>query len=335
MVGQRLVYEGYPEASDEYREGNAELSSAAYRTSGSAHARSTMKMIHRQPNENLQTVKHSRPFESRLQSTLAPVQSQGSSIPLYLVHEILGGVACYSALAAALGANQPVYAFRPPFPKHGLSIRDLADIYLRDLLMFQPAGPCILGGYSFGGLVAFEMAQRLRERGGEAALVVMFDTWVPGFYRLKLRERASVFLRNARACGRSYVGRKINDKWEYWKRIVTGDALNFAGSIWDWLGFESSERIWVSQADVANNDALSAYRPLPYEGRVLLLMSSDTAKVLSQRGDPTLGWSNIAGTRLEVRTVASDHSGFLKEPSVQEVAKILLERSALCVTEAG
>jgi thioesterase domain-containing protein len=266
-----------------------------------------------------------------LEGTLVPIQLDGSFTPIYLVHEILGGIGCYIALADALGRDQPVYAFRPPSPKHGLDIQELAALYLRDLHMFRPTGPYILGGYSFGGLVAFEMAQQLRERGDEAELVFMFDTWVPGLdHRLKLRERASVFLRNAGDRGKNYVFGKMRDKWAYWKRVANRDILCFAGSIWEQLGLDFPEQICVAQAEVANASAAARYKPTPYCGRVLLIVSRDNARILRRRGDPTLGWANLTGDRLEICTVASDHTAFLRAPSVHEVARLVQGKLKSC-----
>src|SRR5581483_9438699 len=95
---------------------------------------------------------------------------------LFLVHGVGGGMLWgFANLARALGAEQPVYAFK----SRGLdgleeftTIEEMAAQYVADLLRFQPAGPFYLGGYCFGGLVAYEMARQLKAQGHETALLL-------------------------------------------------------------------------------------------------------------------------------------------------------------------
>ena len=75
----------------------------------------------------------------------------------------------YEQLSKALGPDQPFYAFQSPLlfnaDTRETSIEELASIYVKELRAFSPEGPYILGGLSFGGLVAFEMAQQLYAQG--------------------------------------------------------------------------------------------------------------------------------------------------------------------------
>lgn len=88
-----------------------------------------------------------------------------------------------SVLARHLGMNQPFYELRP----YGLdgrrassTVEDMAVGHIKEILALQPQGPYCLGGYSFGGLVAFEVAQQLRKRDQEVALLVLLDPTIPG-----------------------------------------------------------------------------------------------------------------------------------------------------------
>ncbi|MCZ0900911.1 thioesterase domain-containing protein, partial [Microcoleus sp. HI-ES] len=98
-------------------------------------------------------------------SPLVAIKPRGKNPPFFCVHPIFGVVFPYVELAFGLGENQPFYGLQPK----GIdgesspltSIEDMAADYIAALRTVQPKGPYFLGGWSFGGLVAFEMAQQL------------------------------------------------------------------------------------------------------------------------------------------------------------------------------
>ncbi|MDY7096473.1 MAG: AMP-binding protein, partial [Acidobacteriota bacterium] len=101
--------------------------------------------------------------------------------PLFLVHPVGGTVFCYRRLAELL--ERPVVGIQA----RGLdgreaplaSIDAMAELYLEQAREAHPGGPWTLGGWSLGGVVAFEMARRLRVAGEEVAPVVLIDSWLP------------------------------------------------------------------------------------------------------------------------------------------------------------
>ncbi|MGR9108189.1 MAG: SDR family NAD(P)-dependent oxidoreductase [Gammaproteobacteria bacterium] len=116
-------------------------------------------------------------------STLAPLQPHGSRPPLFFVPGILGMVFDLAPLARQLGKEQPFYGLRSlgldedvtPYKQ----INQIAAHHIKALQAVQPQGPYFLGGHSFGGKVAFEMAQQLQEQGHEIALLAIVDSCVP------------------------------------------------------------------------------------------------------------------------------------------------------------
>lgn len=117
-------------------------------------------------------------------SIIVPFNDAGSSVPLYCVHSLSGKATDYSALALMLGPDQPFYALQVPFKNRDtdfggdickVSIPQIARHYAEALQRFQPEGPFALGGWSYGVILAFEMAQQLRAMGREVALLVAFD----------------------------------------------------------------------------------------------------------------------------------------------------------------
>ena len=115
-------------------------------------------------------------------SPLVPLQPRGSKPPFFCVHPIFGVVLPYYPLAQAMGLDQPFYGLQPfgmdGKPPH-TRIEDMAADYIQAIRQVQPEGPYYLGGWSFGGLVAFEMAQQLQQAGQKVALLAVLDTLAP------------------------------------------------------------------------------------------------------------------------------------------------------------
>ena len=118
------------------------------------------------------------------------IQAEGTRPPFFCVHGVGGNVVGFRDLARHLGPDQPFYALQP----QGLdgkrecltNIPEMAKRYMQEIRKIQPEGPYRIGGYSFGGLVAYEMAQQLEAQGEEMALLALFDTY-PG----KVQSRGS------------------------------------------------------------------------------------------------------------------------------------------------
>jgi thioesterase domain-containing protein len=116
---------------------------------------------------------------------MMPISPEGSKIPLILLH---GGEVNYS-LSEYLGADQPFYGFFY-IGSEGEKIRyktveSFARAYLDQLERVLPQGPYILGGLSFGGILAYEMAVQIQKRGGVVPALVLVDC---GIYSLRKPE---------------------------------------------------------------------------------------------------------------------------------------------------
>jgi hypothetical protein len=129
------------------------------------------------PDESIETAHGAEPGFS----PLVGIQPAGERRPFFCVHPVGGDVLCYLDLARHLGADQPFYGLQYPDlnEESGADTRveGLAARYIEALRAVQPPGPYLLGGWSMGGLVAFEMAQQLRQQGQQVALVALIDTW--------------------------------------------------------------------------------------------------------------------------------------------------------------
>jgi amino acid adenylation domain-containing protein len=116
-------------------------------------------------------------------SPLVAIQPEGDRIPLFFVHPIGGQVLCYADLARHLGPDQPFYGLQArDLTRVGAeekSIEEMAAEYVTAIREVWPRGPYLIGGWSFGGFVAFEMARQLTDAGESVPLVAILDTPSP------------------------------------------------------------------------------------------------------------------------------------------------------------
>src|SRR5258708_8382899 len=114
-------------------------------------------------------------------SSLIPLQPLGDRAQFFFVHGLGGTVLRFHQLARHMAPDQPFYGMQAP----GLDgrepclerVEDMAVRYLEQLEAVQPGGPYLLRGYSFGGLVALQMARRLIAQDRKVGLLVMLDTY--------------------------------------------------------------------------------------------------------------------------------------------------------------
>ena len=113
-----------------------------------------------------------------------PIRVRPGGRPVFLVHPAGGTTVCYTDLARHLADDDSLYGigFPTDLADSPQSIRDLARRYLEQVRVVQPQGPYRIGGYSFGGNVAFEMALLLQRAGEQVGQVILFDSHPPEAY---------------------------------------------------------------------------------------------------------------------------------------------------------
>jgi amino acid adenylation domain-containing protein len=238
-------------------------------------------------------------------SSLVPIKSTGSKPPLFCVHGAGGTVMVYRELAQNLEPDQPLYGLQA----QGLDgkqprlnrVEEMAAHYLREIQAIQLEGPYFLGGLSFGGTVAFEMAQQLRARGEQVGLLFLFDAFPRGY------ETKSALLRKLWRMPREeqleYIGRKIR-QFQLGKRIYRHFLPRALKDV----------RKAIDQAGVQ-------YEIHPYPGAATLFCASER----SLRGgrDPYVGWRKLTTGGLEVYEIPGGHVSILAEPQVKILARHL------------
>ncbi len=132
------------------------------------------------------------------ESPLISLKSGSGGAPLFLIHGLGGHIANLLPMARRMAYRGEVIGIRARGLAHGeathSSVEAMATDYLAAIKARQPNGPYHLAGYSFGGLVAFEIARRLSESGDDVGLVGLFDTRMSPL-RWPLRASLSVIAR--------------------------------------------------------------------------------------------------------------------------------------------
>ena len=262
---------------------------------------------------------------------IVSIRSEGTHTPLYFVHAVGGEVLFYEPLAKALGPDYPLFSFQSHLISHedlhDITIEEQAAIYVGQLKAFQTKGPFVLGGHSYGGMVAFEMARQLRALGAAPAQLIILDTIVPGsLQHVEISRQLSSLAYNFRKQGLSYFWKKAALKREYlWQRFVRRTDL-IAASTYRRVGRKLPSRFHYALMEDIHNRALADYQVRPYAGTVALIRAQGRYKdidSISERNDPSLGWSSLVEGDLSIHDVPAHHMNLLLEPQVRDVAAII------------
>jgi thioesterase domain-containing protein len=258
---------------------------------------------------------------------LAIIQA-GASLPPFFC---LGAGPRYRELARLLGPKQPFIGPVHPRPSElsgAIKIEDVAAHFVRIVRNAQPRGPYFLGGFCIDGLVAYEVAQQLHALGEPVALLVLFDT---SFYSSRLvviygHVRAGVIRGAKRVVSviqrwrwnkiSGYLHRRLGSLGDRVQRLF---ARGRAGELHGMVG-------WMDMA--VQRRAAEAYRPLPYDGRVLHLQRSVwQTRWTRARQD----WSSLVRDGYETDDIPGDHFGMFVKANVVFTAEIL--RASLCTVQ--
>lgn len=256
-------------------------------------------------------------------SSLVIIQARGSRPPFFCVHPVQGTVLSYYNLARHMGSNQPFYGLQAEglqeTPPEYRSIETMAAHYIDRIRETRPEGPYSLGGWSVGGVIAFEMAQQLTRRGERVASLALIDSYVPKYSGevepLLEIDAAVAFLRR--------LGLD-EERVEHFRHLAFDAQVAFM--------LEQAQKAAVVPDEITVNHALLArhignamaqYRPMPYQGHTLLLKASESPHTQ----EPTNGWAPYVGSQLEARMVPGTHFTMVEEPNVKvlatELAKFL------------
>lgn len=263
------------------------------------------------------------PAAARGYSSLVAMQPSGTRPPFFCAAGMGGNPLNLAALALLVGLDQPFYGLQP----QGLdgqsqphsSVVEMAAYYLDLIKQKQPRGPYYLGGYSGGGITAFEMARQLEAAGEEVGALVFLDSFAPIMPSRSPTDRARVHLERLREQGPLYVartlGRRVRSEIDGMQRVVRRPLSKLFPYR---FRLETVADMWIESA--------AAYQPGTYSGSAMLFRAASPSALTSGTAvviDALHGWGPFVLGGLEVSVCPGDHNTICEQPNVRVLARRL------------
>jgi thioesterase domain-containing protein len=275
-------------------------------------------------------------------SPLVAIQPDGSRLPFFCVHPGGGNVLCFLALAQRMGKNQPFYGIQDPNTladpgrddiNLAIPIEEMAARYLEEVKTVQPRGPYHLGGWSFGGFVAFEMAQQLARQGEEVGLLAILDTgW--GSERLVQADDVELLEILAGEWGLRVSADELRplhppQRMQYIAERLKAENLVLADIPIKLINFQLEilkSRLWAVGHHVFKT----------YPGRITLFRTAELQPDQIEypdifSADPTKGWGRLSILPVDIQSIPGNHATMVREPHV----KVLADKLTACLEKAG
>jgi amino acid adenylation domain-containing protein len=228
---------------------------------------------------------------SQAWKNLSLVQPGGDGIPLFIVH----GDEASHFIPKHLGAQRPFYAFfhqgEDGKEIRYTSVESIARHFISELKQARPHGPYLLCGYSFGGIVAYEMAQQLTAMGDEVPYLAVLDTYSPALHGKAIASDMKFYDPLKKSLMRGLVSRFLRNGGTVPTRLRNFHII-----------------------DTYDRAAMN-YTPRPYKGKLTVF------KAEHSWGPNEMGWESLAKGGMEVRIVPGDHYTVIEEPNVGQLAK--------------
>lgn len=277
-------------------------------------------------------------------TSLVTIQPQGSEKPFFCVHGGAGTVLLFNSLARHLAPERPVYGLQA----RGLygrdlphtNVREMAAHYLKEMRVVQPHGPYLLGGWCFGGIVAYEIAQQLHRIGENVDALVMFDAPSgPDHYPVKADATSTTASTShgprMQSKWQHFSSLPIQEKSDYILRRVLDRVVRKKRMLYRYLRGVSRRslcRVYIALRRplpdnirnyyflYINTIAEQRYQPKPYSGDMLVFRNQGPYP------DSNLGWSRFVSGRIESHEIpvsTAHHRALMQEPAVFSVVEIL------------
>jgi thioesterase domain-containing protein len=249
------------------------------------------------------------------------MQTKGSLPPFYCVAGMGGTLNNLRKLALLVGDARPFYGLQPPGAEDSSQrlwrVEELAEHYIREVRAVQPQGPYLLGGYSGGGTVAFEMSKQLSAVGEAIAFLGFIDSYSPDLPRRSATERAKVHLRRAQMEGPNYFLRMLKHRVIYEKLVMQERVTKQLARVFpDKYRYENIADSWKV--------AEGAYHPGPWPGgRAVLFRAREESAIGLWTGvvvDELHGWGRYLPGGVELQITPGNHATMCEDPHVRALA---------------
>jgi thioesterase domain-containing protein len=276
-----------------------------------------------------------------LRSELVPIQPDGEKPPLLFLPSLGAETHYAQSIAIHLKKDRPVLGLHPTDPMGEVEscphLEVTAGRYVDDLCALQPEGSFRVVGYSFSGILAYETARQLVERGRQVKMLAIIDTGLPrdcpptvaGSFGISLAIVRNLpvwvldnILRNEPNGFIAALNKKLQMFGKRGKRILsTGSLSGWKPEIRDYHEDDEFPPEYFRMME-SNLRALREYKPKRYSGRLTLLRARTRPILHSQCADD-LGWGEYVDGGVEVLSIPGHHTSIMKEPGVQVLASNL------------
>jgi thioesterase domain-containing protein/aryl carrier-like protein len=250
-------------------------------------------------------------------SSLVTMQAGGVKPPLYFIPGNFGNVFTdLGHIARYLGSDQPFYGLQDNTDTPS-QIKAMAERYVEQIRAFQPEGPYLLGGICSGGLVAYEMAQQLQDRGQNVAFLALVE----------------IFAQETNV--RNYIDavtdifRRLLRRFEYGPTYNGGQERPQTRAI---RHRELAAFVRLKAKVVANMLGVAAYSPKLYLGRVDVFLTEESLAYYK----PHLRWGQFATGGAKTHRLPGTHASITGDNvEISEISmKILARQLTACIDAA-
>jgi len=274
---------------------------------------------------------------------LMPIQPAGTKTPFFCVHGVGGGVLGYRDLSRFLGNDQPFFGLQAVgqdgVGEYDTSIEAMASRYIDVMRSQQPVGPYRIGGYCFGGVVAYEMACQLERMGERVSVLALFESAHSDAMQVRspLLQRLRAIWHSIPAWLKDYSGmssaqlfnRIRGTLFKAWVKIQRNPDVERRIRVEETLDINADDLPnWnVELTDVHMNATLQ-YAPAKYNGAVTLFRARNRSinEVMFGSLDPKMGWAGAAKRGVQVILVDGFHRNMHLAPYGESLARELKQQ---------
>lgn len=270
-------------------------------------------------------------YECDTESSIVKIQSgkSTSTLPLFLIHPVGGNIFCYKSLIESLGDNFTIYGIQSPSISGGLNnlntLDKITDFYIKEIKKVQQQGPYCIVGWSFGGVVGFEIARKLKSNGDKIKTLTLLDSYLLKIPKEQFEDEKFYLLSFLDDLLNSLGDVESKEIEEQIKQfIIREDYLEHLFIDLEEKGFlqglEFSQFVTYFNAYKINLQALSSYQPKVYDGNIMYFRAEDS------KSDTRLNineWKRLVNGNFEIQDIRSNHYQLLHSPHSEVIAQTI------------
>jgi thioesterase domain-containing protein len=244
-------------------------------------------------------------------SSLVAIKPTGSKRPIYVFHGVGGNVLNYMRLGPACSDHPLIGVQAQGIDGRSLPQKSIADMvtkYVDDIRLVQPKGPYILSGASMGGIIAIEVANKLKDIGEEVEAVILLDTFGPDINIKNYSSKNNWF----------------EAKWTVLKWKIKRLWVRFKSALHTMMRQQIPHDIRYFNIEVLNYQALWAHKVTSYKGDIHIIRAP--LQVDGWYSDPDMGWKKTVQGDIYTYIVDGSHEDFVESKDLPKVFSDVINR---------